>query len=194
VLGCLIGADSAGVNAVPNGGDGIFISNSSNNVIGRTLAATNANSGGMANMIAFNGGNGVDVASGNGNAIRGNSIYANTLLGIDLGPGANMNQAAPVLSLVQRLPLALQVSGMLASDPNTVFTIEFFANSTSAPSGRVFLVDEAVRTNQAGVATFTYIATLPPAGADFITATATDPLDNTSELSAAAAVTILGGS
>ena len=41
------------------------------------------------NVIAFNGGLGVYVRAGTGNAILGNSIFANGDLGIDLGVTAN---------------------------------------------------------------------------------------------------------
>jgi hypothetical protein len=101
-------------------------------------------------------------------------------------PWANLNQAAPVLTSVARLPLCLQVTGTLTSAANSWFTIEFFANDASAPSGRIYLGSRRVRTDAAGVATFTFLGPLPPSGADFITATATDAAGNTSEFSAAA--------
>jgi hypothetical protein len=189
VVGCLVGTDVSGLLALGNGGDGVFISDSSNNVIGRTPTVTTGTSGAPANRIAFNDADGVFVGSGNGNAIRANSIYGNALLGIDLAPWANMNQAAPVLTSVAVGPLGMQVSGTLTSRPNTTFTIEFFASDTNGPAGRYFLGFESVRTNAAGVATLTFFGPLPPNGADFITATATDPLNNTSEFSAAASTT-----
>jgi hypothetical protein len=189
VVGCLIGTDVTGLAALGNGGDGVFLSSSCNNVIGRTSPGTsgpNGVSGGAANLIAFNGGNGVFVSSGTGNVIRYDSIFSNTLFGINLGSGANLNQAAPVLTSVNMMPLGMEVSGTLTSKPNTTFTIEFFANYTNEPSGRVSLGFETVRTNAAGVATFTFFGPVAPVGASFITATATDPQNNTSEFSAPA--------
>jgi parallel beta-helix repeat protein len=190
VVGTLIGTDVAGLLPLPNGGDGIFLSNSSNNVIGRTSAGLNGTAGGPANLIAFNDADGIFVASGSGNAIRENSIYSNALLGIDLGASANMNQAAPVLTSVLAMPLGLQVSGTLTSRPRTTFTIEFFANDTNESSGRLFLGSETVRTNAAGIAAFTFFGPRPPLGASLVTATATGPNNNTSEFSAAASVVV----
>ena len=106
-------------------------------------------------------------------------------LGIDLGAGANLNQAAPVLTSVTTGALTIQVSGTLTSRPRTTFMIEFFANDTSGPSGRVFVGLLKVKTNAAGVATFTFNHASPRPARTFITATATDPGNNTSEFSAA---------
>ena len=70
----IIGLDFNNALAVPNQGDGIAVSNSaSNNTI-------------RFNTIAFNAGDGVNVASGAGigNTIQQNAIFGNGLLGIDL--------------------------------------------------------------------------------------------------------------
>lgn len=186
VAGALIGTSAFGLLPLPNGGNGIFISNSVNNVFGRSATAANGTSSSVPNVIAFSGADGVRVDSGSGNAILDNSIYANALLGIDLGPWANMNQAPPVLNSVLILPLGTQVSGTLTSSSNTTLTVEFFANDTNAPSGRHFLGSRKVMTSAAGVAAFTFLGPLLPSGAHFVTATATDPNNNTSEFSAAA--------
>ncbi len=185
VIGTLIGTDAAGLLPLPNSDNGVVLINSSNNMIGRISSGPSGQAGGLANLIAFNSGNGVCVLSGSGNGICENSIYGNAVLGIDLSPGANLNQAAPVLTSVQTLPLGVQVAGTLTSRPNTTFTIEFFANDTNGPSGRVYLGSLKVTTNAAGTAAFTFYGQHPPAGASFITATATDPLNNSSEFSAA---------
>ena len=71
---------------------------SSHNTIGGVAAP---NGRGAANIIAFNALDGVFIQSGIDNGIHENSIYANGSLGIDLGSGANLNQAAPVLTSVQ---------------------------------------------------------------------------------------------
>src|SRR5262245_40515891 len=68
IQGNLIGTNAAGTAMLPNGGDGILSEfGSSNNTIG----------GEAGNLIAFNGGAGVFVASGTGNSIQGNSIHDN---------------------------------------------------------------------------------------------------------------------
>ena len=184
VVGTLIGADVTGSLPLGNGGDGVFLSNSSNNLIGGSASGTNGTAGGSANLIAFNDADGVFVASGSGNAIRGNSIFYNALLAIDLSASANMSQAAPVLTSVLAMPLSMSVSGTLVSQPNATFTIEFFGNNANQQSGHYFLGSMKVKTNAAGVAMFTFFGPLPPNGAQFLTATATDLNNNTSVFSA----------
>jgi hypothetical protein len=183
VVGSLIGTNANGTLPLGNLGDGILVNNSSHNTIGG-IAASNGPRG-PGNVIAFNALDGVFIQSGIDNGIHENSIFGNGGLGIDLGAGANLNQAAPVLSSVVTGSLTIQVSGTLTSRPRTTFTVEFFASDTSGPSGRVFLGLMKVKTNVAGVATFTFRHGLPPAGANFITATATDPNNDTSEFSTA---------
>jgi parallel beta-helix repeat protein len=204
VIGSRIGVAAIGLIALPNGGNGVDIVNSSGNIIGAAFIGpvivlsqraylSSGSSGSLNNpaiagdLIGFNGANGVFVASGSGNSIGGNSIQNNTLLGIKLAPGANLNQAAPVLTSVVTKPLTIQVAGHLTSKPNTTFTIQLFASYTNNSSGNIFLGSLTVSTNAAGVAAFTYNGTRPPAGASFITATATDPNNNTSQFSAALA-------
>jgi parallel beta-helix repeat protein len=183
VVGSLIGTNANGTLPLANMGDGILVNGSSHNTIGGVAASNGPR--GPANVIAFNDLDGVFIQSGIDNGIHENSIFGNGALGIDLGAGANLNQAAPALTSVVTGSLTIQVSGTLTSRPKTTFTVEFFANDTSGPSGRFFLGFLKVKTNAAGVATFTFRHALPPAGANFITATATDPTNNTSEFSAA---------
>jgi hypothetical protein len=76
------------------------------------------------------------------------------------------------------------VSGTLTTSPNTTYTVEFFANDTTAPSGRYFLGSQKVTTNAVRHAALTFLGPLPPSGAGFFTATATYPSNNTSEFSA----------
>jgi len=183
VVGSRIGTTAIGNSPLPNLGDGILVNNSSRNTFGGVTAPNGPL--GPSNVIAYNDLDGVFIQSGIDNGIHENSIFGNGGLGIDLGAGANLNQAAPVLTSVTTGALTIQVSGTLTSRPKMTFTVEFFANSTSGPSGRIFLGLLKVKTNAAGVATFTFKHALPPAGATFITATATDPNNNTSEFSAA---------
>jgi large repetitive protein len=186
VVGTLIGSDATGLLPLSNGKNGIYISNSSSNLIGRTASNSNGTAGGPANLIAFNTLDAIDVDSGNRNTILGNSILANGQLGIDLGPWSNNSQAASVLTTVTIYPLGMQVAGTVAGEPNSVLTIEFFANDTDAASGRYLLGTQNVQTNASGIATIAFYGPLPPNGASFVTATATDGNGNTSEFSAAA--------
>ena len=75
----LIGANAAGSAALPNGTAGVIVTSSaSDNFIG-------AVGGVNANIIAFNAQSGVRVITGINNSIRGNAIFQNGQLGIDLG-------------------------------------------------------------------------------------------------------------
>src|SRR5262249_28971837 len=91
VIGTIIGADPSGRSELANHDYGIYIVNSFCNWIVVILP-------GEGNTTAFNHRHGVWVKSGQGNAIRRNSIFDNKGRGIKLSPGANNNQAAPVLT------------------------------------------------------------------------------------------------
>ena len=80
--------------------------------------------------------------------------------------------------------MRIQITGTLISQPKKVFTIEFFANSVNEPSGKFYLGAQQVTTDSAGEAAFVFLGPLPPSGANFITATATDQNNNASEFSA----------
>jgi parallel beta-helix repeat protein len=183
IEGTLIGTDVDGL-ALGNGANGIRINSSNDNVIGRSPAKAGQSPASFANIIANNDDNGVSIESGARNAIFGNSIFSNDLLGIDLATGANANQAAPVLTSAVAKPLGMQVKGILNSKPKSTFIIQFFANDPSDPQGRIAIGSLAVKTNAAGLASYTFLGALPPAGFGSITATATDSLGNTSEFSA----------
>ena len=191
VAGNLIGTDASGLAAIPNG-TGVVLSNASNNTIGGTTA-------GAGNTIANNG-VGVSVTnSGTGNGILGNSIFSNTGLGIDLGSdgvtpndrgdadtGPNNLQNFPVLTAA-----AGGVTGTLNSTANTTFRVELFGNTACDSSGNgegaAFLGAVSVTTDGSGNGSFPLFST---PGGGFITATATDAGNNTSEFSAC--VTVVG--
>ena len=192
VQGNLIGLNALGTGPLPNDSGGIVISESTGNIIGGTQS-------GAANKIAFNGGTGISVF-GSRNEIRGNSIFSNRALGIDLGgdsvtanditdtdTGANLLQNFPVLTSVQTSGGNTRIQGSLKSTPNTTFQIDFYSNAALDPlgngEGALYFNTTAVTTNSNGDATIdvTFAQALPTARA--ITATATDPNGNTSEFS-----------
>ena len=174
VLGVYIGTNAHNDSPVFNHGNGILIAgNSKNNVIG----------GAMPNVIAYNGLKGVFVESGSGNSILNNSIYLNTYVGIDLAPGANMNQPAPVLNTVTAVAGGIQVTGVLTGKANVNYVLQLFANDLAEAGGRYLLGSMTVRTNRFGTASFTFTGPALPVGASYVTATATDPSGNTSEFS-----------
>ena len=185
VAGNLIGTDLSGTLAIANAADGISIDFFTlTNTIGGTAA-------GQENVIAFNGGNGVNVGQ-NGqtilNTLSRNSIFDNAGLGINLGPaGVTANDAGDTDSL-QNFPVLTGVSGgvqaTLNSTPNRTFRIEFFSSPACDASGfgegQTFLGAVVVNTDTDGNATIPLFA---GAAGSFVTATATLDSDNTSEFS-----------
>jgi hypothetical protein len=169
---------------------------SNNNTIG---------SAGAPNRIRFNGGDGVFSESGLQNRISANSINSNGGLGIDLGAngvtlndnldgdsGANNLQNFPVITSLFQDGSLLDIGFSLNSAANTLFTIEFFqtagCDAGGYGEGATLLLSTTAMTNGSGnVSSFASPSVTPAAGA-FITATATDPSNNTSEFSAGRAI------
>ena len=207
IQGNYIGTNAAGT-PLGNGIEGIRL-NASSNSIGGTSA-------GGRNIIAFNG-LGVLVDSGSGNAIRGNSIYANEQLGIDLSvgigangvtandavacdpdTGANNLQNFPVITSAINITDGLRIEGTLNSSASTNFALDFFSNSSCDPSGngegQTYLGSANVMTGVNCIADFTGSNAIILSGSlesgQRITSTATDPLGNTSEFSACSGPTV----
>jgi hypothetical protein len=159
-----------------------LLSYSSNNVVGGTAA-------GAGNTIAFNQGDGVLVQGSSGNAILRNAILGNGRLGIEL-QGGNHNQPAPTVTSATSAGGVLTVQGTLQGLPSTTYTVELFANSAGGPAqGERFLASLTVATAADGSAAFTVSLALAVDPGDSVTATATDPGNNTSPFSNAAVVT-----
>src|SRR5262249_21266245 len=86
------------------------------------------------------------------------------------------------------------IAGTLHADPSTTYRIEFFANDPDPlhlpAEGQRFLVPPTgqrfinVMTNASGDASFSAVLNVPVAPNQILTATATDPVGNTSEFSA----------
>jgi len=189
IVGNLIGTQSNGTGALGNASSGIQI-NASGNAIGGTAA-------GLGNIIANNGVNGITIASGTGNSIQNNSIFANTGSGIDLGNngitandagdadiGANNLQNTPVLTTANVGPGNVTVAGTFNSIPSANFTLQFFANTPPGTQGQTFIGSATVTTDAAGNATFNQVFPVAVAPGQLITATAIDAAGNTSEFSA----------
>jgi hypothetical protein len=165
VQGNYVGSDVTGTAALPNNTDGIYIFNVSNdNLIGGTAD-------GQANLIAFNGGDGIEVAGGYGakhNTITRNRIHNNTGKGISLRSGGNEGLVAPVITTAS----ATQVSGTSCAN----CTIEVFSDAED--EGAIY---EGTTTADAS-GNWTLTKTGGLAG-PYVTATATDANGNTSEFS-----------
>ncbi|MGP0064186.1 MAG: beta strand repeat-containing protein, partial [Isosphaeraceae bacterium] len=164
---------------------------STNNTIGGTSAIAG-------NLIANNGGPGVAVTlySSVGNPITGNRIFGNTGQAIDLGDDG-VTENGTVLREgpddLQNFPILFttadgQTEGWLGvSEPDTIYRIDVYASAGRGPGGageaQDYLGSLQETTNGSGQVTFA-IPFTAPAGLPILTATATDPQGNTSEVSA----------
>jgi uncharacterized repeat protein (TIGR01451 family) len=204
VHGNFIGTKSDGTGALPNDAYGILVwAIGEDDVPGPSDTTIGGTGGGEGNTIAFNASGGVSVQSGGrgdttGVAVLGNAIFSNTGPGIDLGgdgvtsndpgdadAGPNTLQNFPVLTSATSADGSTTIQGSLNSTPNTSFRLEFFANLACNPAGygegETFLGAAAVTTD--GTGNVSFIESFPTQGGRVITATATDPANNTSEFS-----------
>jgi hypothetical protein len=175
IAGNKIGTDVTGLASLPNQNDGVeILRGASDNTVGGTSA-------GAGNLISNNTQEGVKIAD----ASVGNSILENQDV-------ANGDLAIEIADILQNFPITTQTAdgqleGWLGSrTPNTTFHLEFFASSSFAPNGsgqaERYLGSLSVTTDGKGQGVFDVPYT-PPAGLPIITATATDPQGNTSEIS-----------
>ena len=191
-----IGTNLSGNLDLGNTNTGVHIAASAlNNTIGGGAAAD-------ANEISFNG-IGINHSGAGGNMIRRNSIHDNDGLGIDLAPagvtpndnldgdgGPNNLQNYPVITFVQAFSNNVTIQGTLHSAPNQAFIIDLYGNAFVDPSGsgegRTWLGGQQITTNGSGNATFNVALNIPISSVgQWVTATATDASNNTSEFSVA---------
>lgn len=200
IQGNYIGTDVSGSAAIANGIHGVrFTTNASNNVVGGVGA-------GESNLIAFNTLDGVRIASGTGNSVRGNAIHSSGDLGIDIGSdgvnandlgdgdsGANNLQNYPVLSSADSSGGVTTIVGTLNSAASTTFSVDFYASAVADTSGygegEVYLGSATLTTDGLGDVAFTEQFAVAVSAGEVVTATATDPADNTSEFSATVVAT-----
>jgi CSLREA domain-containing protein len=195
-----VGLAADGTTALGNVDDGFDIKGT-----GNTIGGTAAGAG---NRVAYNGDLGVLIdTSGANNAVLANSIYGNGDIGIDLDndgasgtndgvtandggdgdTGPNNLQNYPVLTSAVTSGSTLTITGSFNSSPNTTYRVEFFASSAADPTGygegQTYLGFANVTTDGAGDATLNSILSVAVGANQRITATATDPQNNTSEFS-----------
>jgi titin len=200
VMGNRIGVAATSATALPNDSHGVLIDAvASDNRVGGIAV-------GAGNVIARNGDTGVRIVSGTRNAIEGNRFFANTGLGIDIGPaggtgndpddgdaGANDLLNFPDLANASLTASGgLLVTGSINTQLGKTLRIEFFASGPADPEGTRYLGFVTVVT--AGSTTAPISVLFSAAGilpGDFITATTTDELNNTSEFSLPRVVTVL---
>ncbi len=187
VQGNTIGFDATGTVSLGNAFSGVGIyQGASGNLIGGSTA-------GASNLIAGNQGDGVTIGDLNPvrNTVSGNSIFANAFNGIGLFGGGNNLQAAPVLSAATASPPGnpdgCDLAGSLTSAAGTSYRLEFFA-SASGSQGRTFLGTINRTTDGSGQLVFNVSLATALSPGVVATATATDPLGNTSSFSAPLAV------
>jgi hypothetical protein len=199
---------------LPNAGFGVHIGSSDNlappagpgqpnepaasgNIVGLN---PNTSFGGLGNLIAFNGGDGVQVdgstgqnnaiqAENSGNSILGNSIYSNGGLGIDLKTATvagiqppNNLLAAPTITAVVPGPSSAVVQGIvhLPSSPGTALRIELFSSPTCDAGGfgegQTLIGSTTATTDVSGNASFSATtANVGPGQSVTATATNTSP-------------------
>ena len=203
VRGNFIGTDKTGTADLGNSLNGIRIDSSAHNsVIGGTVA-------GSRNIISGNDQNGIAIldAGTTGNKVLGNRIFANGGLGIDVNAdgvtandlddadtGANDLLNFPVLTTVRLTATGdLRIIGSINTESNKTLRIEFFANTAPDGSGfgegqryLGFVLVQTLGGHTANFSTLLDVAGLQPG--QFVTATATDQVGNTSEFSLGLAV------
>ena len=179
-----------------NGGTGV--------VLNESAATIGGTSSGAANVIANNAGDGVAIMKhdtspeNTEDLISDNSIYGNLHLGIDLGDtgvvlpngsgagGPNGSQNYPILTAVNIDGSSALVWGTLIGFDNENYTLQFFSNPATDPSGygqgQTYLTSATVTANSSGVASFNISLGSINFGS-VISVTATDPNNNTSEFS-----------
>jgi parallel beta-helix repeat protein len=202
VEGNFIGLNVGGQSALANGFAGVAVWNgATNNFIG-------APNSGAGNTIAFNYGPGVYVQDTNtiGDAIRGNSIFSNGDLGInlvagnDVYPGVTLNDSGdadlgpndlqnfPVLTNVFGSAASTIILGKLNSLAGQNFSIDFYRNAAADSSGygegQFYVGTVSATTDGSGNANFAYTNFSGNFSGQYFSATATSASGDTSEFSA----------
>jgi titin len=184
VQGNSIGTDSGGTLNLGNQWNGVAIGDAGNNTVGGSVTAD-------ANTITNNLGDGVMIGGSQavGNTVCDNAIFANDL-GIALTHGGNDNAATPTLGTCVVANDTATVQGTMSGVPNTTYTLDFYSNKgtdlAGHDEGQTYIGSGQVMTDSTGAGSFNVNLALGGASAQSITATATDPLGNTSAFSTAA--------
>jgi trimeric autotransporter adhesin len=192
ILGNVIGPDASGMAPYGSQYWGVYFYDASGNQVGGTNA-------GAANVIAFNENIGVFVSSGTNNTVRGNRVYGNNGLGIDLGfqgvsdndaddsdTGANQLQNFPVLTGATAFAGSTTVQGSLQSRSGQTYSLDFYSGvgvHYTGHGGADFYLGSAVVTTDGGGAAAFNVSLPTTFQGTILTATATDSIGNTSEFS-----------
>jgi parallel beta-helix repeat protein len=209
-IGGAAGANPAGDVISGNVKNGVFITGpgaTGNRVVNDRIGTAADGSTGLANLgagvtiaqgstgnqivtsvLAFNSGAGVrDLNPAPSNLFSRNSIDSNARMGIDIAAAGPTLAGVPTFLSAVVGATQTTVTGFLESAPNTTYTIEFFANPMRDPSGygqgKTYLGSTAVTTDANGERDFRVSFGLAVPAGQFISATATDPRNNTTEFS-----------
>ncbi len=91
-------------------------------------------------------------------------------------------------------PTGIVVQGKLNTTPNTIYTVELFCNGSCRPDGtgqgQTYLGSVTLTTNASGQGSFTASINVAVLVGQFITATVTDPGEDTSSFSLCKVVTM----
>ena len=196
--GNFIGTDVTGSVDLGNALSGVGIIDAPDNTIGGPQP-------GEGNVIVFNDFGVIVVGTSLedttvANSIRGNAIYGNGTLGIDLGDdgvsanddmdadiGPNNLQNFPVITSALATESSTRIVGSLNSLPNVEYTLDFYASSEADISnhgeGERYLGSAIVMSDGFGDAEFDVTLEEEAHSGEYITATATDSIGSTSEFS-----------
>jgi parallel beta-helix repeat protein len=198
-----IGVGADGATPLGNAWQGLVLQNgAATNIIGLALDGS-----GAGNIIADNGYEGVILYDTNtvGNCLRGNSIYGNGAIGINLVggsengygvtanhvggavPGPNDLQNYPVLTAAAVFTNSMVIAGTINSGPGRIYLIDIYRNPAPDPSGfgqgQTYVGSTIAQMDMQGNGSFSRPLAARLAG-QYFTATATDAATgDTSEFS-----------
>jgi parallel beta-helix repeat protein len=201
------GNDAYGLSFNPLTNSSALSNTVTNNASGGALVASTSSgiaiggtSAGEGNRISGNNGPGIAVGANASDTtsditIRGNNIFDNSGLDIDLGnDGATPNAPAgvtrtgpnglinyPVITSFQHGSAIIQ--GTYEGPANETFTLDFYMSETAASTGKTWIGSGQVTTDGSGTVTFNFTFNVNVPAGWVISATATDSLGNTSEFS-----------
>lgn len=194
VYGNVIGLRANKVNTLSNNGYGVeFVESGNQNIVGGIAP-------GQGNLIFYRA-NRAGIAVGNTtvrNSIRGNSIWAGSGVPIDIGKDGhtindggdgdgdgNGKQNFPaLLSAVGAFRTV--ITGSISSLPNRQYAVDlFYSSASNSPGGQAqhYLGSRNVMAGASGFGAFNLILTNSAPIGGYVSATATDPDGNTSEVS-----------
>jgi hypothetical protein len=164
----------------------VRIENAYDNTVGGEVLAAG-------NIVAYNGGNGINVVDTRytaiGNRITSNSIFSNTLLGVEAWAG---RRPTPNLWFAYNVNGATDVQGTVAGQAGTTLTLQFFSNQACDQSGygegESLLGTISVAVDSGGNAHIAFTPPSPVALNRYITVLATDASNTTSSFSNCAKV------